>query len=316
MKKAGFTIIELIISLTILSLVIPIIYQVSQEIIFSTTTTTVVNDTKLINQKLIGDIKSEVTQSAIVFDNSSSYKDMITISLPPNYVLVNRNKLPTINETDKFPPNSADVGNILFMIKYLNPIELTIDNIRYRLDSYRFLYYFLAKDTGFTIDGKNPIVLLKAQSRDIYVDYVRINSISDNDIRKALVKALNSMGIGYAIDLKGTKFYSLDENGNIHLVNNHLIQMDASFASRHFGINTLPTGNVYYAIGYNSTGNISIPKFAIPDSTGDGFPHGFEVAIVGPRSSRDILVRIVVVAYFSGKVVGNENLSIISVPQF
>jgi prepilin-type N-terminal cleavage/methylation domain-containing protein len=314
--KSGFTIIELLVSLVVFSLAIPIIYQVSEGVIFSTATANIVNDLKLINQNLIEDIKSDVVQSAVIFDDNSSYKNMIVLNLPSGYASLDRNKLPIINETGSFPPNPTDVGNILFMARYLTPIELTVSGTNYRIDKYRFLYYFLAKDTGATINRRNPVVLLKAQSREIYADYVAINNVTDNNIKKALVQALLDMEIKYAVDLKNVKFYSLGSNGNISPLNNYSIQMDISLVSKDFGVNTLPTGKVYYAIGYNNMGYIAIPKFASPDNTGDGFPHGFEVAIVGPRSSRDILVRTVVIAYFSGKVLGNENSTIISVPQF
>ncbi|MGB9681531.1 MAG: type II secretion system protein [bacterium] len=314
--RSGFTVIELLVSLAVFSLAIPIIYQVSEGIIFSTTTTTAINDIKLINQKLIEDIKSDVVQSAVVFDSNSSYKNMIVLNLPFGYALLNKNKLPLINETGKFPPNPTDVGNILFMARYLTPMEVTVDGTVYRIDRYRFLYYFLAKDTSSTINRINPIVLLKAQSGETYVDYIAINNIRDNNAEKVLVQTFYNMNIRYAVDLKGVKFYSLNANGNISPVNNHQIQMDVTLASKDFGINQLPTGKVYYAIGYNNMGYIAIPKFATSDNIGDGFPHGFEVAIVGPRSSRDILVRTVVIAYFSGKVLGNENSTIISVPQF
>lgn len=156
----------------------------------------------------------------------------------------------------------------------------------------------------------------EAQSREIYADYVAINNVKDNNAKKSLVQALLDMEIKYAVDLKNIKFYSLNTNGNISPDNSHRIQTDTVLASRDFGVNQLPTGKVHYGIGYNNMGYIAIPKFASLDNTGDGFPHGFEVAIVGPRSSRDVLVRTVVIAYFSGKVLGNENSTIISVPQF
>jgi len=314
--RSGFTLIEVLISLVIISLLIPIIYEVSEGVIFSTNTITAVNDIKLINQRLVEDIKSDVVQSAMIFDNNSSYKDRIVLNVPSGYTSLDRNKLPVINETGNFPPNPNDVGNILFMARYLIPIELTVSGTNYRIDKYRFLYYFLAKDTGATINRRNPVVLLKAQSRETYIDYVTINNVKDNDAKKYLVRALLDMEIGYAVDLKNIKFYSLNTNGNISPDNSHRIQMDTVLASRNFGVNQLPSGKVYYGIGYNNMGYVAIPKFASPDNTGDGFPHGFEVAIVGPRSSRDVLVRIVVIAYSSGKILLNETNIIISVPQF
>ncbi|HOP55760.1 MAG TPA: prepilin-type N-terminal cleavage/methylation domain-containing protein [bacterium] len=305
--KSGFTLIELLISLVVFSLVIPIVYQVSEGVVFSTTAASVTNELKLINQKLIQSIKTDVVQSAVVFDRTSGYT--LYLNLPPNYTSLNKNKLPVINETGSFPPESDKVGNILFMAKYLSPVEITVNGTNYRIDCYRFIYYFLAKDTGSTINGKNPIILMRSQSQETYVDY----SASK---QKDLVKALYNTGIRHAIDLKNTNFYALNSNGNINSENNHTVQMESNPASRDFGANQLPTGKVYYAIGYNNMGLIDIPKFANADNSGDGFPNGFEVAIVGPKSSRDILVRTVVIGYFSGKVLGNENTTIISVPQF
>jgi len=304
--RAGFTLIELLISLAVLSLVIPIVYQVSEGVVFSTAAASVTNELKLINQKLIQSIKSDVVQSAVVYD---SYTSIIDLNLPTNYTSLNKNKLPVINETGSFPPEPDKVGNILFMAKYLSPIEITVNGTNYRIDCYSFIYYFLAKDTGSTINGKNPIILMRSQSQETYVDY----SASK---QKDLVKALYNTGIRHAIDLKNTNFYALNSNGNINSEDNHTVQMESNPASRDFGANQLPTGKVYYAIGYNNMGLIDIPKFANADNSGDGFPNGSEVAIVGPKSSRDILVRTVVIGYFSGKVLGNENTTIISVPQF
>nr|MBP8638944.1 hypothetical protein [Dictyoglomota bacterium] len=274
---------------------------------FSTTAASVTNELKLINQKLIQSIKTDVVQSAVVYDRTSGYT--LYLNLPPNYTSLNKNKLPVINETGSFPPEPDKVGNILFMAKYLSPIEITVNGTNYRIDCYSFIYYFLAKDTGSTINGKNPIILMRSQSQETYVDY----SASK---QKDLVKALYNTGIRHAIDLKNTNFYALNSNGNINSEDNHTVQMESNPASRDFGANQLPTGKVYYAIGYNNMGLIDIPKFANADNSGDGFPNGFEVAIVGPKSSRDILVRTVVIGYFSGKVLGNENTTIISVPQF
>lgn len=317
--KPGFTLVELLIVLAIVSIVIPIVYQVSESVVFSTTTMTATNDIKLINQRLIEDIKVDVVQSAMIFDDNSSYKNMISISIPSNFTQLNKNKLPVINETGSFPPEQAKVGNVLFMAKYLTPIEVTVEDTEhrshvYRLDIFKFVYYFLAKDNSYKIKDRNPIVLLRAQSRESYVDYLIINSIKDNNQKKALVIALYNSGMRYAIDLKNAKFYELRSNGNTLPINNHQIQMDTSLASKSFGVNRLPTGSVYYAMGYNGMGNI--PKFANADNTGDKFPNGFEVAVVGPRSSRDVLIRSVIVAHISGKVLGNENVTIISVPQF
>lgn len=312
--KPGFTLIELLIVLAVVSLIIPIIYQVSESVVFSTTTITATNDIRLINQKLIEDIKTDVVQSAIIFDSNSSYKNMISINIPSTFTQLNKNKLPIINETGSFPPTSTNVGNVLFIVKYLSPIEVTVGEIEYRLDIFRFVYYFLAKDNSYKIKNRNPIVLLKAQSRESYVDYLVINSIKDNNQKKALVTALYNSGMRYAIDIKNAKFYELKDNGDTSLVNNYQIQMDTNPASKDFGVNKLPTGSVYYAMGYNGMGNI--PKFANADNTGDGFPNGFEVAIVGPKSSRDVLVRSVVVAHISDKVLSSENVTIISVPQF
>jgi hypothetical protein len=45
----------------------------------------------------------------------------------------------------------------------------------------------------------------------------------------------------------------------------------------------------------NSAPQAGIAAFSQIDTTGDGFPHGFEVQITGPSSAREILLRIVIV---------------------
>ena len=39
-----------------------------------------------------------------------------------------------------------------------------------------------------------------------------------------------------------------------------------------------------------------VGRFSVRDDAGDGFPHGFEVQVVGPTSARQLMVHLVVVS--------------------
>jgi hypothetical protein len=53
----------------------------------------------------------------------------------------------------------------------------------------------------------------------------------------------------------------------------------------------------HYSIATNySQASYAVPRFGIASSATGGFPHGFEIQVVGPASARQVLLRIVVVS--------------------
>ena len=50
----------------------------------------------------------------------------------------------------------------------------------------------------------------------------------------------------------------------------------------------------HYSLATNhAPGGWGVSRFAVPTQTGSGFPHGFEVQLIGPSSARQLLVRLV-----------------------
>ena len=58
--------------------------------------------------------------------------------------------------------------------------------------------------------------------------------------------------------------------------------------------------------------NFGVGAFSVLDNSGDGYPHGFEVQIIGPSSGRQVLLHLIVVSNLPGLLAGSNQKLIIS----
>jgi prepilin-type N-terminal cleavage/methylation domain-containing protein len=308
-KRNGFTLIEILIVITIFALIVPILGMVINSFTGSLTGFEADQSIKRANQLLIDDIFANISQSKRLFQNTSNdvnYASRLTMSGCPA-VLVNSH-LPLIISTGTLSPNNPDftassAGNCLFFssgkaTRVLTDI-LNASSVSHtvRIDRYVFYVYYLS-DQYQKKFKTGPSYNVYRWVSVSYADYAQLMSITDTTMRKNTVKALYALGLHYAWDASQTSvssaFYSLANDGTINSVSDHMIIRDA--AESKFMLNILADG-YGYGIAPNSTlwsrSPRKVPQYATANSN---FPGGFEIMIIGPAGGRKVLIHTVVAA--------------------
>jgi hypothetical protein len=89
-------------------------------------------------------------------------------------------------------------------------------------------------------------------------------------------------------------------------------------------ISTVPSGmttSKHASIAWNnSTAGFQVsavvPVYALEDAFADGFPHGFEVQIVGPSGARELMVRAVMTKGTTKRIISRESTAILTSREF
>jgi len=308
--QKGVTFVEVIIASSILSLIslaVAPMFNVAQQ---GFTTSEAKISLRTESQKVINKIGHQLAESKRLFENtpaSKAFLDRVQLTSPSTSLLGSR--LPVLEETASLSPGSSlfvptSVGNSLFFASRIEPKDLTIlnssaVNVTVRIDHYVFNYYFLGVDNSQEIGGQSKINLWEWHSVE-YTDYTQMNGISDSTKRENAVQLLISSGVTHAFDPSATDvdsaFYTLETDGSISGDSAHAIVQDT--ASEMVDILTGMMGSGFkYGVSPNTGGTFThlytVPEFA---TASDNFPSGFEVVAVGPNSTRQIFLRLVLVS--------------------
>jgi len=313
-RQAGFTMIELTIAAVVLAMMI---YAVSTLTVsggqaqeYSRRLSRVTE----ITQDLLGDIRLELATSARVFGNDAEGNanvaafDLSTAPTPLPGV-----RLPTIAPTSTIGKDTVGAeitGNAMLFTKlaWSDRFVCTSGN-DYIVDVYQWIAYYPTPEEG----GPSPehsigLNLVRVESEPL-VDAGGIDRITDaTDLEEMLVH----LGTG-SPDATGEShppaelvwvrgglptdvgtFRQIDEvNGTLS---------DTPFGGRADPwMVELASGEVRGLLSYRhhsvasnySLSSFGVGKFGIIDNDDSGFPHGFEVQVVGPSSARQILVHLV-----------------------
>jgi hypothetical protein len=252
----------------------------------------------------------------------SSYRAALT--LPSEYPVWSTSLLPVADiASTTMAPDAAGsrfTGNSLLLARQMEPLTITYDHdndrntpdVEFLADRYRFEYIYLSPNptrsfsrTGLTLD------LMMATSAE-YADYFQLSSITTN--RGGLATKLLARGIQRAWDPGqpiANAFYELSA------------ATDGTFDAP-LRAPTIPTirertllksllgGRITGAMAYSVAFEPRSPRppfplpqnigtFAQADNSRPGFPAGFEAKIVGPAGSRQVMTRILLMAYIRGK---------------
>lgn len=324
--KNGFTFVEMMISVAIigiLTLTLPAVLKIS---LAGTSAIEARNSLKSGAQNAINHIGANLVQSKRVFENSANdgpFLGRIQLGGAPSAIA--GSTLPIINEYGSLSVNSTDflqtnVGNLLFFASTDSPVDLTVTNSgstnqTVRIDLYHFNYYYLAYSVTGTIGAQKEIDLWEWHSIK-YADYNEIESIPDAVASSHTATALNGVGISYAWNPSATAvssaFFTLSTN-SITAASNHTIPAASSG-------NMIPMLTGTMSLGFRSSvspntgtafpSSVPVPLFAAASGT---FPSGFEIAVVGPNSARQVLIRLVTAAQGAlNHYIANESLVVMS----
>jgi hypothetical protein len=275
------------------------------------------------NQASINRIYLRLGSCKRMFENETVAANnyLTRISLTGYPTLLAGSKLPTISETgvlniDSPTFVSANVGNSMFFVSNDSSSVLS-DTGTVRIDLFRFNYYYLTSDNPHPLYDRESYLLVEWRSIQ-YADYNGLVRITTAAVQQSAVKELVASGINYAWDSSAVAtnaaFYNLTTGGAMVSVPAYTIEnyKCTTLTSLLTGI---VMGGYKYGISANSAGWAKAPKTVPKFATANvKFPGGFETAVVGHSSGRQVLMRTVLVAQGNmPSIIGDDILLITSV---
>lgn len=312
----GVTLLEVMIVMAVFSIVAVGVFEVIQYMTVANLHMSAQNDLVDWGDSAVNTIKDDLMQSRLVYENDATGASyMARCAFPAGRLPLTGSTMPTIDELGTFTADTVPVqktGNMLLFIRTLPAHVVTIPGsvppVRRAVDLYQFVAYYLTIAPGRPVGSRADSLALIQWESVRYADLGQINQIALAAERQAVVMDLvNGQGVDYAWDFSQpvtAAFWLLDgatgavagapENPHTiaELTDRKLIaQLGLGFAGAAW--NPTPTWSVPDAV----------PGYAVASAAGDGFPHGFEIQIVGPAGARQVLVRLVLVKFIP---VGNR----------
>jgi type II secretory pathway pseudopilin PulG len=314
-RKEGVTLVELIITITVMTLILASVMP-----LFFTTqrgfTTLEVNSVlPAATQEALNHIQHRLAESKRIFGNDAVGKSFLAL-VSPSPAAAPGSLLPVIASTASLTPASpafsaGNVGNSLFFASVAAPLELKDINttagptVSVRMDTFLFNYYYLSRDSSDHLGGKPRLELWEWHSVP-YADYLQLGGITDGTKRTDAASELFKNGVEFAWDSstsdKAAAFYSLNNAGDITSVPAHTLVVSSGRDAPRKMISLIrgaASGGFKYSVSANTGGPFThkyqVPRYAAPDAA-TGFPGGFEVMTVGANSARQVFLRLVVAA--------------------
>lgn len=283
-----------------------------------------------VEQELINDIRKELLSAVTLFQDDltgRAYFDALQfdVDAPP---LVG-SRMPKAIVAPGFAKESTPgerTGNVLTLAKQAWTTEFQAGSgTRYLIDMYRFASFYLTKansqsnlkrmakvKSGPRPNKPDGLILAKFVSEPV-ADGDQIDAITDPADRTQILehlrrRTLDVSGIKHPqVRLVWRRGRSLADPGAIREID------PLSFSLSNDPVPPRPSGSwrieadlhhsvrdllefrhLSIASNYASAGH-GVSRFGRKDNANDGFPHGFEIQVAGPSSTREILVHMSVV---------------------
>jgi type II secretory pathway pseudopilin PulG len=258
---------------------------------------------KNFGQQAVNSVRLQLSQSRVIYQNDSYGAGLwARLQFPSGRAPISSSTLPAIQALGSLSPSEAEdpdtpfdpaqVGNSLLFVESAGHVKASTRWV----DVYRLRAYYVAKDTSIDMSHHGcGYDLLEFEGRQ-YADYTSLvgapAAVYQALIAQGFTQAWNSLGTSV-----GTTVYTLNAAGTMTAQASPNIQPRRVQSATHlFGTR----GDTHYAVAFNRSTTFaiadSVPAFATADASGDGFPNGFEVMVVGPTGGRKILTRLVMVA--------------------
>jgi prepilin-type N-terminal cleavage/methylation domain-containing protein len=330
-KISGFTLLEVMIVLTLFSMVMIASFELISSINSSSELMQGTSFMTEWGQKAIDRINLDVTQSRMIYENNSigvAYQGRLQIEAA--YPVLTGTLLPKVDSTGTFRLDTTvtRTGNALLFIQEMTPFSTTIGSTLRRVNIYRMVYYYLSPNNNSFGGRSSSLRLVRWQSKE-FADYEQITAMSAVISRQTIANALyNERGITYywlPRNTPDTAFYEYDtddidddDDDNIDDDPNALYVMQKERSDSVIGLLGFGSSSISWNKTATFTVPVTVPKFAIADQTGTGFPHGFEVQIIGPTGARQVMVRLVIAYFMASKMtlLGWESTTIAVMHEF
>jgi hypothetical protein len=317
--EPGMSLVEAIVSITILSFLLLVILQSTTTVSDSTTAIESYNLVLVETQKAVSQMHEDVATARKIFENDALGQTYVKFVDYGTHPLAATALLPIIQPLGEFTLDAVGdrrTGNILMVVGEMSPYSFTApsNGKTYRISVFRLICYYVS-DRGFPVaNGLSRFDLVRWES-EAFVDYVALSNLPPLELTarsEMVVDMVTNGGIHYAWDptqLADAAFFKLDTD--VAPVTVGAMPIPASRVNER-----VPKG--YYAwrnaaLASNNgivNSEASVPKFTQPIPAGIGFPHGFEVKVVGPSGARKIKVRVVAERMMKSRVMRRASESI------
>jgi len=313
----GFTLVETMIALLVIMVGFWAFYEVVVRTSDANDYAMAFTSLAATTQVAVNDIREDASVAKLLFRNDTIGQGYLAaVSLPTQFPMLGNSRLPGAREGGVFERDTSTTnytGNVLL---FAHMEQAYVGSLRYcinisklravRVDQYRIVVYYLSKVQGASIGGAaNSLNLVKATS-PVYADYTEVNSILDPvtgeapDLKAEALKDLyNNYGIRYLWNSTASApsaFYALTTGAG------GVVQIAAAPNATYRPPLSAPTEyirNLRYkhaSVAWNSGASfhipVAVPAYGLASTSGDGFPHGFEVQVIGLSGARQTLVCI------------------------
>jgi prepilin-type N-terminal cleavage/methylation domain-containing protein len=246
------------------------------------------------------------------------------------------------------------VGNSIILVRAMEPVPVDFDhdddggtpNIDFLVDRYRLEYYFLSLNTTRNFNRSGSFLdLIKAKSID-FADYFQLTSaFGGMNATQATQVATNMhnlpaglttaeatrLEVDGPIDqawdptvVAANAFFDMDTDGVFTAAAITALDLSKASILPEFGGGRI-SGKMEYSVCTNANVLVNgrygplgiqdiVPLFG--DETGDEFPGGFEIKIVGPSGARVVWNRIVLCSEHMRELESQESVVITSAREF
>jgi len=311
---AGYSMIELVISSMLLALMIGAVATLSVSGGQAQEYSRRLNRVTEITQQTIDDMRLEIVSSMRLFSNDTEgNENLALLDLSNAPAPLDDIRLPTVsaNETLRQDTTGDEItGNTLFFAKFAwsDRFVCTSSN-EYLVDVSRWVYYYLAPEDGGPDPSHSIGINIVHWISEPLIDASSIDRITDSDDQKEVLLHL----FNATPDADGISHDPAEvvwERGALPSVAGTLRHIDSSdgtlsdtplipradpwsIVGRDDSLTGLLSYRHHSVASIYSRDSFGVSRYAVEDATGAGFPHGFEIQVVGPSAARQVLIHLV-----------------------
>lgn len=313
----GFTLVEMILASTLLCMMVFAVATLSlsgaqaQEYARRLTRATE------ITQDLIDQMRLELVSSVLLFGNDTTGQHSLALfDLAGAPTPSAGRRLPTVDAAGSIQRDTVSdqiTGNSLFFTKLAWSDRFVCTSGReYLVDVYRWLYYYLTPEEGGPVAGSSIGLNLVRVISEPIVDGAEIDGITSATDRAEVLRHLraatpDSSGVTHT---SCEVVWSLGTDPNVVGSLREINPADGTLSNTPLAATGRPNpwkiersqqtvlgllSYRHHSVATNySPATLGVSRYGYRTDTGGGFPHGFEVQIVGPSSARQVLLNLLV----------------------
>ncbi|MEM7201242.1 MAG: prepilin-type N-terminal cleavage/methylation domain-containing protein [Planctomycetota bacterium] len=313
--RAGFSLIELMVSSVVLMMLIYIVVTLTQTGTQAQRYSQRLTRVTEIAQDLSDEIRREVMSSVRLFQNDTegnTYVGLLDLSASAPGITY---RLPAIEESGIFRQevgSETKSGNALLFARHAwtTVFTPTASTRTYRIDVYRMTHYYPSPEDGGPKSGDYGGLNLVKWVSEPLADGDQIDKISDVGDRTSVLQHLKQRTadddgqVHPAVEVVWLRNGDPAATGTLRHIQSTGTLFDDPQAPRTSPWQLLrspkfSSDSLLY-LRHHSLASVFAPpgwgvgSFSQVSTTGDGFPHGFEIQMIGPAAARQVLLRLVV----------------------